>query len=79
VFKSIHAWNAGMTVDKETIDTHEYIVNKLNEYGLAYSTFNGAFTDVSEVPYAVSEVAKHFRPFIQRIIIKALLKKLVIK
>jgi N-ethylmaleimide reductase len=24
-FKSIHAWNAGMTVDKETIDTHEYI------------------------------------------------------
>jgi N-ethylmaleimide reductase len=25
-----------MTVDKETIDTHEYIVNKLNEYGLAY-------------------------------------------
>jgi N-ethylmaleimide reductase len=52
----------GMIVDKETIDTHEYIVNKLNDYGLAYLHLTEPFTDVSEVPYAVSEIAKHFRP-----------------
>ena len=51
----------GMTVDKETIDTHEYIVNKLNEYGLAYLHLTEPFTDVTEVPYAVAEIAKHFR------------------
>ena len=52
----------GMTVDKDTIATHEYIVKKLNDYGLAYLHLTEPFTDVSEVPYAVTEVAKHFRP-----------------
>lgn len=52
----------GMTVDKDTIDTHEYIVNRLNDYGLAYVHLTEPFTDVSEVPYAVTEIAKHFRP-----------------
>lgn len=52
----------GMTVDQDTIPTHEYIVNRLNDYGLAYVHFTEPFTDVSEVPYAVTEIAKHFRP-----------------
>ncbi len=52
----------GMSVDNETIPTHEYIVNRLNDYGLAYVHFSEPFTDVSEVPYAVTEIAKHFRP-----------------
>jgi N-ethylmaleimide reductase len=52
----------GMSIDKDTIDTHEYIVNRLNDYGLAYLHLTEPFTDVSEVPYAVSEIAKHFRP-----------------
>lgn len=52
----------GMTVDKDTIDTHEYIVNRLNDYGLAYVHLTEPFTDVSEVPYVVTEIAKHFRP-----------------
>jgi N-ethylmaleimide reductase len=52
----------GMSVDKDTIDTHEYIVNRLNDYGLAYLHLTEPFTDVSEVPYAVTEIAKHFRP-----------------
>ena len=52
----------GMIIDKETIPTHEYIVNRLNDYGLAYVHFTEPFTDVSEVPYAVTEIAKHFRP-----------------
>lgn len=52
----------GMTLDQDTIPTHEYIVNRLNDYGLAYVHFTEPFTDVSEVPYAVTEIAKHFRP-----------------
>jgi N-ethylmaleimide reductase len=52
----------GMMVDEETIPTHEYIVNKLNDYGLAYVHLTEPFTDVTEVPFAVTEIAKHFRP-----------------
>ncbi|WP_040473549.1 alkene reductase [Flavobacterium frigoris] len=52
----------GMTVDQDTIPTHEYIVNRLNDYGLAYVHFSEPFTDVSAVPFAVTEIAKHFRP-----------------
>ena len=52
----------GMMVDEETIPTHEYIVNKLNDYGLAYVHLTEPFTDVTNVPFAVTEIAKHFRP-----------------
>jgi N-ethylmaleimide reductase len=40
----------GMMLDEQTIPTHEYIINRLNDYGLAYYSFNLVFTDVSEVP-----------------------------
>lgn len=59
----------GMTVDKDTIPTHEYIVNRLNDYGLAYVHFTEPFTDVSEVPHAVTEIAKHFRPIYDGLLI----------
>lgn len=52
----------GMTADEETIPTFEYIVKKLNEYDLAYLHLSEPFSDVSEIPYLVSEIAKHFRP-----------------
>jgi N-ethylmaleimide reductase len=52
----------GITVDEETIPTFDYIIKKLNDYQLAYVHLSEPFTDVSEVPYAVKEIAKHFRP-----------------
>ena len=52
----------GMTMDEETIPTFEYIIKKLNDYNLAYIHLSEPFNDVSHVPYAVTEVAKHFRP-----------------
>ncbi len=52
----------GMTMDKETIPTFDYIVKKLNDYDLAYLHLSEPFNDVSEVPYAVTEIAKHYRP-----------------
>ena len=52
----------GMQVDEQTIPTFEYIIKKLNDYGLAYIHLTEPFTDVSAVPHAVGEVAKHFRP-----------------
>lgn len=52
----------GMTIDKLTIPTFEYIINRLNEYDLAYIHLTEPFTDVAEVPHAVKEIAKHFRP-----------------
>lgn len=52
----------GMTADQETIPTFEHIVKKLNEYDLAYLHLSEPFSDVSEVSYLVSNIAKHFRP-----------------
>lgn len=52
----------GITIDEDTIPTFEYIIKKLNDYNLAYVHLSEPFTDVSEVPFAVTEIAKHFRP-----------------
>lgn len=52
----------GMELDEETIPTFEYIIKKLNDYNLAYIHLSEPFTDVSEVPHAVTHIAKHFRP-----------------
>lgn len=52
----------GITMDKDTIPTFEYLIKKLNDYHLAYVHLSEPFTDVSENPFAVTEIAKHFRP-----------------
>jgi len=52
----------GMEMDEETIPTFEYIIKKLNDYDLAYVHLSEPFTDVSELPYAVQNIAEHFRP-----------------
>jgi len=52
----------GMTMDEETIPTFDYIIKKLNDYDLAYVHLSEPFNDVSEVPYAVTEIAKRYRP-----------------
>lgn len=52
----------GMTADEETIPTFEYIVKKLNDYDLAYLHLSEPFTDVSEISFLESHIAKHFRP-----------------
>ncbi|MDC7998303.1 alkene reductase [Gilvibacter sediminis] len=52
----------GMTLDQESIPTFEYILDKLNDYDLAYVHLSEPFTDVSDHEFAVTEVAKHFRP-----------------
>jgi N-ethylmaleimide reductase len=55
----------GITVDEETIPTFEYIVQRLNQYQLAYLHLSEPFVPVDQVPYAVKEIAKHFRPLYQ--------------
>lgn len=52
----------GMTMDEKTIPTFDYIVNKLNDYDLAYLHLSEPFNDVSDVPYAVENIAEHYRP-----------------
>lgn len=52
----------GITMDEETIPTFEYIIKKLNDYDLAYIHLSEPFTDVSDISYAVKNIAKHFRP-----------------
>jgi N-ethylmaleimide reductase len=53
----------GITVDQDTIPTFEYIVRRLNDYrDLAYLHLTEPMAPVDGVPYAVKEIAKHFRP-----------------
>ncbi|QLE01700.1 alkene reductase [Galbibacter sp. BG1] len=52
----------GMEADKETIPTFDYIVEKLNDYNLAYLHLSEPFTDVTDIPFLVSEIALHYRP-----------------
>ena len=55
----------GITLDEETIPTFEFIVKRLNEYGLAYIHLTEPFVPVDNVPFAVTTIAKHFRPLIK--------------
>ncbi len=53
----------GITIDKDTIPTFEHIVERLNDYSnLAYVHFVEPMRPVDNVPHAVKEIAKHFRP-----------------
>ena len=52
----------GMTVDEESIPTFDFIVKKLNDYGLAYLHLSEPFTDVTEVSGAEPHIAQHYRP-----------------
>ncbi|MGB8376191.1 MAG: alkene reductase, partial [Salegentibacter sp.] len=53
----------GMTMDEETIPTFDYIVKKVSdEYDLAYLHLSEPFNDVSNIPYAETEIAKRYRP-----------------
>ncbi len=52
----------GMEMDEETIPTFEYILKKLNHYNLAYVHLSEPFNDVSDVSFAVQNIAEHFRP-----------------
>lgn len=51
----------GISIDGETKAVYDYIVNRLNEYGLAYIHLLEPFTNVRENKNAIQEVAKHFR------------------
>ncbi|WP_113924006.1 alkene reductase [Cognataquiflexum aquatile] len=59
----------GMTMDEETIPTFDYIINKLNQYDLAYLHLSEPFTDVSKIPFAEKEIAKRYRPIYKGTII----------
>ena len=53
----------GITVDKDTIPTFEYLVERLNNYKkLAYLHLTEPMTPVKDVHYAIEHIAAHFRP-----------------
>jgi len=52
----------GITIDEETTPTYEYIVNRLNEYNLAYLHISGFTIQETVDPMKiVLETAKHYR------------------
>ena len=59
----------GMTVDEDTIPTFDYIINRLNDYKMAYLHLSEPFNDVTNVPYAELHIAQHYRPIYKGTII----------
>jgi N-ethylmaleimide reductase len=55
----------GITMDAETIPTFEYIVRRLNEYGLAYLHLSRPNPAAKEAPQVIWDIARHFRPLYQ--------------
>ncbi len=51
----------GILVDDETISLYDYLVDRLNSYGLAYIHLIEPFTDVTGNVHAIQQVAEHFR------------------
>jgi N-ethylmaleimide reductase len=69
----------GMMLDEQTIPTHEYIINRLNDYGLAYIHLTEFYRCIWSA-CGSTEVAKHFRPFYKgTLIIKSFNKETGIK
>ena len=52
----------GMTMDEESIPTFDYIIERLNEYSLAYLHLSEPFTDVSNLDFAETDIAGRYRP-----------------
>ena len=53
----------GLNVDDQTIPTFEHVIAELNKRPqLAYLHFLEPFKPVDDIPYAVPDVAAHFRP-----------------
>jgi N-ethylmaleimide reductase len=52
----------GITLDEETIPTFDYIVERINDYNLAYLHLSEPFTDVTNVPHAEPQIARRYRP-----------------
>ena len=51
----------GLTIDEETLPTFDFLINKLNDYDLAYLHLSEPFTDVTDVPFSEPNIANRFR------------------
>lgn len=52
----------GLVITEDTLPTFDFLINKLNDYDLAYLHLSEPFTDVSNVPFAETRIAKRYRP-----------------
>ena len=57
---SSHDYHA-LTIDAETLPTFDYLIDRLNDYNLAYVHLSEPFTDVSNVPFAETNIAVRYR------------------
>ncbi len=51
----------GLTIDQETLPTFDFLINKLNDYNLAYLHLSEPFTDVTNVPFSEPNIALRYR------------------
>ncbi|MFI8378705.1 alkene reductase [Leeuwenhoekiella sp. NPDC079379] len=52
----------GIEATEDTIPTFDHIIERLNNYDLSYLHLSEPFTDVSEIDFLETEIAKRYRP-----------------
>ncbi|WP_442844621.1 alkene reductase [Leeuwenhoekiella sp. H156] len=52
----------GIEATADTIPTFDHIIERLNNYDLAYLHLSEPFTDVSDIEFLETEIAKRYRP-----------------
>jgi len=52
----------GLEGTPDSIPFFDYLINRLNDYDLAYLHLSEPFTDVSDIEFLVEDIAKHYRP-----------------
>ncbi|MGO4913070.1 alkene reductase [Leeuwenhoekiella sp. W20_SRS_FM14] len=52
----------GIEATEDTIPTFDHIIERLNNYDLAYLHLSEPFTDVSDIDFLETEIAKRYRP-----------------
>ncbi len=58
---SLHT-GMGIQVNKDTLPTFDYIIQRLNDYDLAYLHLSEPYYPVDDVPFAEPNVTKRYRP-----------------
>ena len=52
----------GIYATPDTIPFFDYLINRLNDHDLAYVHLSEPFTDVSDIKFLESHIARHYRP-----------------
>ncbi|MDP2723972.1 MAG: alkene reductase [Bacteroidales bacterium] len=52
----------GLNITKDTLPTFDYLIDRMNDYPLAFLHLSEPYTNVKDVPHSEPEIARRYRP-----------------